>query len=51
MGRKICELSAQNKQEALVALDLLRDRINSIPDSQSAEPVCETVVVTNEGRA
>lgn len=51
MGRQICEVSAKNKQEALIALDMLRERIKEIPNTHSMEPVHETVEVTNEGRA
>lgn len=51
MGRQICELSTQNKEEALRALELLMERVKAIPDDQSKEPVYETVVVTNEGTA
>lgn len=51
MSRQICEVSAQNKQEALLALDMLKEKIKEIPCTQSMEPVHETVVVTNEGRA
>lgn len=51
MSRQICEISAMNKQEALMALDMLKERIKEIPHAQSMDPVHETVVVTNEGRA
>lgn len=51
MSRQICEVSANNKQEALMALDMLKKRIEEIPHTQSMEPIHETVVVTNEGRA
>lgn len=51
MGRQICELSTQNKEEALMALELLMERVKAIPYDQSMEPVYETVVVTNEGTA
>ena len=51
MNRQICEVSAKNKQEALTALEMLKERIQEIPHTQSMETVHETVVVTNEGRA
>lgn len=51
MSRQVCEVSAQNKQEALMALEMLKKRIQEIPHTQSVEPVHETVAVTNEGRA
>lgn len=49
MGRQICELSTQNKEEALAALKILMEWVKAIPCDQDREPVYKTVVVTNEG--
>lgn len=51
MSRQICEVNAQSKEEALLALDILKKKIEKIPYTQHMEPVYETAVVTNEGKA
>lgn len=50
MSRRICEITAQNKQEALMALDMLKEEIQKIPYSQSMKSIHEKVLVINEGR-
>jgi len=51
MSRQICEVNARNKEEALMALELLKEKIEKIPYAQHMEPVYETAVVTNAGKA
>ena len=49
MNRQVCKIAAQNNQEALAALVILKKRIEAIPYTQSMNSVCESVEVINEG--
>lgn len=44
-GRKVAEVKAKNKTEALVAIDMLKDVIKD----QGSNSINESVYVTNEG--
>lgn len=39
MVRTICEVNAQSKEEALLALEYLRQEVEKIPRDQHLEPV------------
>lgn len=49
MSRQVCEINAQSKEEAIMALEMLKSKIMDIPYDQHMEPVYEKVIVTNEG--
>lgn len=45
-SRQVCEINAQSKAEAIMALEMLKAKIMDMP---YMEPVHEKVIVTNEG--